>query len=76
MLVTLEALCAGRPVVAFSRGGLVDTLAHDVTGYLTDAVVRQVAQVINKQWIFFVESQPLGCRGERALSQARRHGCG
>ena len=48
-LVALEALSFGRPVVAFSRGGLVDTLAHDVTGYLTDAVdASSLARVINE----------------------------
>ena len=48
-LVALEALSFGRPVVAFSRGGLLDTLTHDVTGYLTDEVnASSLARVINE----------------------------
>jgi glycosyltransferase involved in cell wall biosynthesis len=33
-MVALEAMCAGRPVVASAHGGLVDIVVHGQTGYL------------------------------------------
>lgn len=54
-LVAIEAMACGTPVIAFRRGGLVETIVDGVTGYLVDSVeemaekIKQIYQIDRKK---------------------------
>jgi glycosyltransferase involved in cell wall biosynthesis len=45
-LVTLEALAAGLPVVAYDAMGTRDTIEHEVNGVLTETEIGELASAI------------------------------
>jgi alpha-1,3/alpha-1,6-mannosyltransferase len=60
--VPLEAMAAGRPVVAVNRGGPVETVVHDVTGLLCDPAPEAFADALAR----LVADPPLATRLGRA----------
>jgi glycosyltransferase involved in cell wall biosynthesis len=54
-IVPLEAAACGRPVVALSRGGTVETIVPDTTGVLVDdlspdAFAAGIARCLDRRW--------------------------
>ena len=54
-IVPLEAQACGRPVVAYARGGAVETVVHDQTGFLVEdaspaAFAEAVARAVNRRF--------------------------
>ncbi len=48
-IVPIEAMASGRPVIAYGRGGAVDTVIHEKTGILFDDPTHQgLAQAIER----------------------------
>jgi alpha-1,3/alpha-1,6-mannosyltransferase len=45
-IVPLEAMACGRPVIAVSTGGPLETIIHRVTGFLTGGVPMEFANAI------------------------------
>lgn len=44
-LVGVEAMACGTPVIAYKRGGLVETIVDGVTGYLVSDIDQMVAKI-------------------------------
>lgn len=56
-IVPVEAMAAGTPVVAFNKGGALDTIVNGLTGLLVDeqtssAFIEAVLKIENKEMIF------------------------
>ena len=56
-LVTMEALAAGTPVIAYRSGALPELIAHGITGFLVDSV-EEMADAIRR----VDEISPEACR--------------
>lgn len=68
-LVALEAMAAGRPVVASAVGGLAETIDHNVTGFLTPpcdsiAIADAVVQILTDAEL----AERLGSAGREFVS--------
>jgi glycosyltransferase involved in cell wall biosynthesis len=70
-MVALEAMCAGRPVVASAHGGLVDIVVHGQTGYLFEpGNADELAACISRLAASSELRAQLGASGrDRALQQ-------
>lgn len=47
-LTAVEAMAAGKPVVAVNEGGYQETVVHGITGYLIDPTVSALTQAVSK----------------------------
>ncbi|KAK1262271.1 hypothetical protein QJS04_geneDACA008726 [Acorus gramineus] len=65
-IVPLEAMAARKPVIACNSGGPVETIKHEITGFLCNPTPNEFCQAMLK-----VVSDPQ--RAERMGSEARRH---
>ena len=67
-IVPLEAMGAQKPVIACNSGGPVETIRHDVTGFLCDPTPLEFSRVM-----FKLVSDPR--IAERMGKEARQHVC-
>lgn len=70
-LAALEAMAAGRPVVAFATGGVADLVVHRQTGYLVPlGDIRALADAVSR---LLVDPALRRRLGERARQRARNY---
>lgn len=67
-IVPLEAMAAQKPVIACNSGGPVETIRHDVTGFLCDPTPLEFSRVMSK----LVSNPQIA---ERMGKEARQHVC-
>ncbi|KAJ6829769.1 alpha-1,3/1,6-mannosyltransferase ALG2-like [Iris pallida] len=65
-IVPLEAMAAQKPVIACNSGGPVETIKHEITGFLCEPTPLEFSKSMSK-----LISDP--CMAERMGKEARRH---
>ena len=68
-LVPIEAMAAGRPVVAVNSGGPVETLVHEETGLLCEPTPQAFAEAFARLLMNGDEAKRMGQAGRRRVTQ-------
>jgi len=68
-LVPLEAMAAGRPVVAVNSGGPLETIVHEKTGLLCEPTPRAFAEACARLILHRDEAARLGRTGRAHVTQ-------
>ena len=69
-LVPLEAMAAGRPVVAVNRGGPTETIVHGQTGWLVDPRPESFADALTR---ILTDPEAAHRMGQAGWSHVRTH---
>lgn len=68
-LVPLEAMAAGRPVVAVNSGGPLETVRHEETGLLSEPTARAFAAALVRLIMNRTEAQRMGQAGRTHVTR-------
>jgi alpha-1,3/alpha-1,6-mannosyltransferase len=68
-LVPLEAMAAGRPVVAVNSGGPLETIRHEETGLLCEPTPQAFAEALARLLMNREEAKRMGQAGRRHVVQ-------
>jgi len=71
-IVPLEAMTAGKPVIACNSGGPCETVQHEVTGYLCDPTPDSLADAMSKM-LNKTNSHKMGILGKDRLEKCFSH---
>lgn len=67
--VPLEAMAAGRPVVAVASGGPMETVRHEDTGLLCEPTPAAFAEALGRLIVDPLEAERMGQAGRRHVAQ-------
>lgn len=68
-IVPLEAMAAGRPVIAVNNGGPLETILHEKTGLLCDPIPQAFADAFARLIMNRAEAERMGQAGRLHMTQ-------